>query len=86
MKYTRDRSSEKGYKTLGPRPAPPGVPQARWNKGEPAGRREGKELAWRRGHQSGLWDAVLTVRTEHPRVAEKLRKCLRMDEKGGFTL
>lgn len=50
------------------------------------GPRRGGGLAWHRGHHAGIYDAYLTVKQEHPRVAEKLRRAFGMEEDGSINL
>jgi len=67
---------------VGP-PPPRGVPNARWNRklmgGEP-------HLAWYRGHQAGVHDAVLTIQKRYPGVAKQLREAFEMREDGAIEL
>lgn len=42
------------------------------------------DLAWSRGHHSGLYDAYLTLKKKYPRVAEEFRKAAGFDEHGAF--
>lgn len=82
MKLVKWITPEEALADINPRPAPPGIPTARWNRGEPRGRTEPKDLAWYRGYHAGLYDAYLTIKQEHPRVAEKFRKAARLTVDG----
>lgn len=86
MRRVRDTDISDAISDISPSKPPPGMPYARWAKGMPAGRREGKQVAWYRGHQAGVYDAYLTVKTRYPRVAEELRKCFGMDKEGSLHL
>ena len=85
MKLVKGITADKACANINPRHAPPGVPQARWNAGEPRGCREVKDVAWYRGHQAGLHDAYETIKQEHPRIAEKFRKCAGFNKDGSIT-
>lgn len=69
-----------------PTKPPPGVPMARWRTGFPAGQREGKFVAWSRGHQAGIYDAYRTLKKKYPRVAEEFRKAFGMEKDGSYRL
>lgn len=57
---------------------------ARWAAGMARGRREGKQLAWYRGHHAGIFDAYRTIKTKYQRVAEELRECFGMNKDGSY--
>ncbi len=86
VKLVKQITADEGCTGLNPSPAPPGISQARWSKSMEAGRREDKSVAWYRGHQAGMHDAYLTIKQEHPRIAEKFRKCAGFNKDGSFTL
>jgi hypothetical protein len=52
----------------------------------PSGRREGKHVAWYRGHQAGIYDAYLTLKKKYPKVAEEFRNAFRMEKDGSYLL
>lgn len=79
-------SHREALSDIQPSEAPPGVPQSRWNQTMPKGRREGKELAWRRGHQAGLVDAVLTLQEMgYTRAVERLMAHHGLTEDGALS-
>ena len=81
------RGTEHDVDNLGPTAAPHGVPQLRWARGMPEGRRENKSLAWYRGQQSGHIDAVLNLqKMGYTRAAKRLHKSLHLDDKGNREL
>ena len=84
MRFVKVSDARKALKDINPRPAPKGMPTARWREGEPSGYREDKTLAWYRGHHAGIWDAYLTIKAEHPRVAEKFRKAAGLTKDGAL--
>ena len=43
------------------------------------------ERSWGRGRQCGIHDAYLTIKTEHPDVANALLAAYGMNEDGAFT-
>ncbi len=82
MKLVRATKAREAIADISPTRAPDGFPTHRWNQSMNEGRRENKELAWYRGHHAGLYDAYLTIKAEHPRVAEKFRKAAGLTEEG----
>ena len=81
------RGTERDVDDLGPTQAPRGMPQARWSRSMPEGRREGKHLAWYRGRHSGHIDAVLSLqKMGYTRAAKRLQKELRLDDRGNKKL
>lgn len=42
-------------------------------------------LAWHRGRLAGVYDAYLTLKEEHPRIAKKLRETFGMSEDGSIS-
>lgn len=43
-------------------------------------------VAWHRGHQAGVWDAILTLKQISPRMADKVRRAFGMNEEGNYIL
>jgi hypothetical protein len=84
MRRVRATDAREACSDIEPSRPPKGVPMSRWAGGMSSGRREGKQLGWYRGHHAGTWDAVLTVRTKYPRVAEELRKCFGLSKDGSL--
>jgi len=81
------RGTEQDVADLGPSRPPRGVPMARWARGMPEGRREGKSLAWYRGQQSGRIDAILTLQKwGFTRIANRLQKLYNFNDKGDIAL
>ncbi len=72
---------DNGIRPKKQRQAPRGVSQHIWNKGHGVGM---EDLAWMRGHHSGLFDAYLTLKQKYPDVAEEFRKAVGFNQDGAF--
>lgn len=86
MRRSRDIEVQDAVADLSPSRPPPGIPYARWAAGMPAGRREGKQVPWYRGHQAGIHDSYLTLKTKYPRIAEEFRRCFGIEKDGSYQL
>lgn len=84
MRRVRDIEAADAVADLEAGRPPKGMPTSRWRAGAASGRREGKQLAWYRGHHAGIYDAYLTVKTKHPRVAEELLRCHDLNKDGSY--
>lgn len=69
---------------ISPSNAPEAITQRRWDESMHQGRKENKELAWRRGHQAGIHDAYMTLKQDNPRIAERLRNAFEMQKDGSY--
>jgi hypothetical protein len=84
MRRVRDTDAREAVADMEAGRPPKGMPMARWRAGAASGRREGKQLAWYRGHHAGIYDSYLTVKTKYPRVAEELRRCFGLNKDGSY--
>ncbi len=82
MRLARSITAEEACKDINPRKAPRGTPQMLYRR---AGQ-QSQNLGWYRGHQAGLYDAYLTLKAEHPRIAEKFRKAAGLDCQGNLGM
>lgn len=64
------------------RMAPPDILQSVWKKGHNIS--AGVDLAWYRGHHAGIYDAFLTLKKQHPRIAKHLREAFNMNDDGSL--
>lgn len=81
MKLVSSISSERALRNISAGKAPPGIPQLVWDRGHD---KPSQALGWYRGRHAGLYDAYLTIRQDHPRIAEKFRKAVGFDKDGAF--
>ena len=78
----RSTSAEEGTRNL--RPKTTCYPQSQHKMRSSAIDSGGVGISWYRGHQTGVYEAYLTIKQKYPRVAKQLIEAFGMKENGDY--